>query len=615
MSNEIIFERVPNYLKERPQWVLWREEKTKKGKLTKVPYQVNGNRARTDNSDTWTDFDSCVNTFNTGGFSGIGYNHSDDDGIVSVDLDHCFRSGKQLEGWAEQLLHSCKTYAEYSPNDGVHIVGFANKFFKDTASKWKDDNGKEQGLEVRSGRGRYLTFTGNALNDYELSDCSELLDQIYQSHFAKPEKPAKEAKQFKKDEESVREALTFIPAIERSLWLKICMSLKYEDFAFEVFDEWSESCSEKYDADDCLRVWETSKPRGDVNISTLFFHAIAGGYSQSEKIKSIDFITVSELMNMTFSEPRWAIQDILPEGLTILAGPPKIGKSWLALSIALAVGAGSKCLGEFQALQGKVMYCALEDNKRRLSSRIDKLSFMDRSIINDRTSICFSIPRLDEGGLQQLEKWIDSQPDAKLIIIDTFGKFGHKAKGNMNAYDSDYRGLEPLQQLAISRQIAIVLITHLRKQGSNDPFEQVMGSTGVTGVADSIWLLKRARGEDAGTLFISGRDLEEKELALHFESSLCRWSSLGDAVQFQCSSERLDIINYLQEFGPAGPKEVASALNKKQNNVKNLLAKMFKDNQVGKHQDGKYYSLRSSDYLDYQTQNDNTANFFSEASP
>jgi hypothetical protein len=111
--------------------------------------------------------------------------------------------------------------------------------------------------------------------------------------------------------------------------------------------------------------------------------------------------TLQELLARQLPPIRWAIPDILPEGLTLLAGKPKLGKSWLALSVALAVAAGGVALGTYPVKQGEVLYLALEDNERRLQSRAKQLLASMSSVPN---SIAFELrwPRLDQGGLAYL---------------------------------------------------------------------------------------------------------------------------------------------------------------------------------------------------------------------
>lgn len=271
----------------------------------------------------------------------------------------------------------------------------------------------------------------------------------------------------------------------------------------------------------------------------------------------------------------------------------------MSYSLACAVATGGKALGVFQASQGEVLYLALEDSQRRLQARLSKLSAGDDGSVSSKLMLSCDIPRFDEGGLKTLEHWLDAHPECRLVIIDTLGRFSPEPNGKMNAYDNDYRVLAQMQKLAITRQIALVFITHLRKQTSSDPIEQVMGSTGITGAADAIWLLKRGRGEVNGTLIITGRDVEEQELAVQLNKDTCHWVALGDAVKYALGNERLEVFEYLGAASkPVGPKEVAQALGRKEGNIKNLMHRMHQAGQISKSDRGKYFVLNPADYFD-----------------
>src|SRR5258708_7721088 len=92
--------------------------------------------------------------------------------------------------------------------------------------------------------------------------------------------------------------------------------------------------------------------------------------------------TLQELLDRELPPIQWAIPDILPEGLTLLAGKPKLGESGLALAMALAVAAGGGALGTLPVTQGEVLYLALEDNERRLQSRTQHLLASMSSVPN-----------------------------------------------------------------------------------------------------------------------------------------------------------------------------------------------------------------------------------------
>lgn len=240
---------------------------------------------------------------------------------------------------------------------------------------------------------------------------------------------------------------------------------------------------------------------------------------------------VSALMSHNFEPPRWAIDDLLPEGLTILAGDPKIGKSWMALDIAVAISRGEKVLGEYDTTHGEVLYLALEDSERRLQGRLNAIADDDKTYQNRNLYYQTEIPPMMQGGIAALEHWLDAHPDCRLVIIDTLARFMPIAEKGVNAYQADYAVVSRLQKIALKYRIALVCVHHLRKSKTGDVFEAISGSSGITGPADANWVLQRPRTETVGKLTVTGRDIEEMALSAHFNKDTCRWTIEGDARQ------------------------------------------------------------------------------------
>jgi len=193
-------------------------------------------------------------------------------------------------------------------------------------------------------------------------------------------------------------------------------------------------------------------------------------------------VTARQLLSMEFAPPKWVIPQLIPTGLTVLAGKPKAGKSWLCMDIGTAIALGDVVLGDIHVPQGKVLYLALEDNLRRLRERLTRV--LEGQPSNENLIISTSWKRLDEGGLDDLEHCIDEE-GFDLIMIDTLARIRSAQHSQSYHYDGDYQSLIPLQELAIDREKAIILVHHLRKKDSDDPFELVSGTTGITGCADT----------------------------------------------------------------------------------------------------------------------------------
>jgi hypothetical protein len=138
----------------------------------------------------------------------------------------------------------------------------------------------------------------------------------------------------------------------------------------------------------------------------------------------VEIFTAADLHTMELPEPKWAVDGIVPAGLSLLAGKPKLGKSWLALVIAVAVAMGGVALGSVQVEAGAVLYLALEDTKRRLKDRLAKLAARQGIAAWPATlHLASACPRQDKGGLYALAEWLNDHPQARLVVIDTWPRF------------------------------------------------------------------------------------------------------------------------------------------------------------------------------------------------
>jgi hypothetical protein len=297
-------------------------------------------------------------------------------------------------------------------------------------------------------------------------------------------------------------------------------------------------------------------------------------------------ISAEVLMNMRFEPIKYVVPGIIVEGLTLLAGKPKMGKSWMMLHAAIAVARGGFTLGEIRCVEGDVLYCALEDNLRRLQSRMTKLLGMQPW--PKRLTFQCEMPRLAEGGLDVINKWIRAADHPRFVIIDPLAMVRAPKKREETNYDADYAAAKELRALASEHGIAVVLVHHLRKQDSDDAFDTVSGTLGLTGAPDTVLVVKRDTG---GTIVLHGRgrDLVEIEKAMTFNGGACTWTIAGDARIVRMSSERQAILAALAEATePLSPKDIAEASRMSVGSVKHLLRKMAADGAALKTGYGKY---------------------------
>jgi hypothetical protein len=296
---------------------------------------------------------------------------------------------------------------------------------------------------------------------------------------------------------------------------------------------------------------------------------------------AVRIFTAAELMAEELPPVRWVVPDILPEGVTFLAGKPKMGKSWMGLDLGIAIATGGVALGTKRVEKGEVLGLFLEDKStRRIQNRTGKL-LVDRPA-PENLHITNEWPRLDEGGAELLNDWVAIHPDTRLVIVDTLAMLKPRANGRRTQYDEDREAVSPLAPIAADHGIAILLVHHLREAESDDPLDMIHGSAGLTGGVDGALILKRKRGQADAYLHVDGRDIENPtELALKFDPNAATWTIVGDAEEYRVSQQRSAILRVLERAEePLGPKEVAEMADAKYGATRELLSQMIMDGQV-----------------------------------
>jgi hypothetical protein len=310
--------------------------------------------------------------------------------------------------------------------------------------------------------------------------------------------------------------------------------------------------------------------------------------------------SAADIMRLEIPPLTYVVPALIAAGVTLLAGKPKLGKSWFALDLALAVASGGEALGSIPVEEGDVLYLALEDNDRRLQARLKKLCPTSR--VPDRLFIDTECPPLDKGGIEAIRDWVETATKAKLVIIDVLGRVKPEGSSSSTLYENDYRALLELKDIADEKDLAIVVVHHTRKMGADDPFDTVSGSTGLTGAADAVLVL--ARTGQSTTLYSRGRDIAEVEPVLAFDKETGRWSILGDASEVHRSPERSAILDVLLDANKLlSPLEIAKLANHDYDSVRQLLQKMAKEDQIKKASRGLYRHPDRSD-LDSQDHQD-----------
>jgi hypothetical protein len=266
----------------------------------------------------------------------------------------------------------------------------------------------------------------------------------------------------------------------------------------------------------------------------------AGGYGpddfQVEPTASVRprGLDASSLMTQEFEPVEFIVDKILPEGLTILAGSPKVGKSWVALDFCLAVALGGRALSVVPCTQGNVLYLAREDSYRRLQSRIALVMGGSMEAPKDLELVPQEHDWIGgEEGLANLSEWAEEVRNPKLVVLDTLARVEPEMgeDSRRGVYAGNYSMMARYKRWADQHHLAVLAVHHDRKGDSGasktgmaaDPFTKISGTRGLTGAADTLMFLESIRGTRTGELHVTGRDVAEQSLELHKAGPL--WSA------------------------------------------------------------------------------------------
>lgn len=263
-------------------------------------------------------------------------------------------------------------------------------------------------------------------------------------------------------------------------------------------------------------------------------------------ITPLKVIDGKSLLTLDIDPPRFIVSRLLPVGLHILAGSPKIGKSWFALWLCQQVSTGQN-IWEFESQQCGTLYLSLEDTLDRLHFRLSRLT-EDGSetshFATEADNISGTLP-------EQLELFLKEYPDTGLVVIDTLQRI-RDASNDKATYAGDYTEIAKIKAVADRYKIAILLVHHLRKAPDSDPFNMVSGSTGIIGAVDSIYVLEKdKRAENLAKLHVTGRDISDMQLQLEFDRDAVVWRFISYLTEMDDSANK--VIEIVMEVFRANP--------------------------------------------------------------
>lgn len=309
--------------------------------------------------------------------------------------------------------------------------------------------------------------------------------------------------------------------------------------------------------------------------------------------------TAADLQVMTFEPLREFVPSLITEGFGILAGGPKMGKSYMGLDIVNACGSGGFALGNVPAEECDVLYLALEDSQRRLQSRMRQILTPGRtwpSRLVLKTSI---LPGMVAATLTE---WYEAHPKS-LVVLDTLTKNRPQRPPGADPYIADYRFGSALKDVVdASPGSALLAIHHTRKMAAEDFLDTLSGTQGIAGAADYVLVLRRKRKSSDASLSVTGRDILEDEYALVVEDGRWRIDGATFAEAAAKAQQRkdepsnlgdrsLEAVKFVSARASTTPKDLAEHLGIDNKIAGNLLGNLSDGGYVTKASRGTYLPI------------------------
>lgn len=591
------------------QWIAFQVTPSEDGKANKKPinpHKPHLTGAKSNDATTWGTLDEAIAKAKEIGPTGVvGFVFTENDPFCGIDFDHCRTEAGLLTLQASTRVASLDSYTEQSvTGTGVHTIILGSK---------PGENSKKGDIEIYD-CGRAFIMTGRPINSKAIESRQEQLEQLYYEVWPKATEPAKAPQPARTNgpfRTGLSESDEAVIAYMRSkpnlahLWDGDWQadghpSRSEGEFALAGALLWRTGGSiEQTDrlfrqSGLYVEKWDRLGPKTMEKLLSTMKSFYDPTYHEPEPIQPEPVRPASppeaskpvaktqpnerwngkDLMLAEFPPPRWLVPDMIPEGLVVLGGRPKLGKSWLALQLAVAVSSSGKFL-DHDVPQGKVLYLAFEDSKRRIRERL----WTQKASPDAVQHIVFRIGHQLQAPLQVL--WDELNSDKyQLCVIDTFTRLAGRLDQNDVGVMSVF--MSKIQTFAIENGMTVLMIDHHNKMVAayQDVIDNILGSTGKSAPIDAAFGLYRERGTQNATLKSTGRDIEDAELALQWDPITCCWQNLGEADTVRKESARgkvLQAIEELQEFDQlATSTTIAKHLGMHQGNVSRELAELLR---------------------------------------
>lgn len=482
----------PQWLASRKTWLLWSAEPhpAKPGKTRKIPYYANGRKRGTtgtpeDLSYLITYDEACAAAKRLGYRVGLAIT----DGLGFVDLDD------QLDGELVELANKLAPTAlvEVSQSGkGLHIIGTSTLregFKQDGLTKFEAYT-----------HGRFCAWTGNIVNAMpEPCNLDKLISELRAKHDRLNRNASSKSTSFDPLHGGFNRVKARKLAMEtgdnRYHYMRdLAMSLANTDCDVEeelrkedaqYFDGYCFATHEK----DILRAI-----RGAIK-KTAHIHELRPPNRKTPPQTDLpQEFDLEELAEMDLPPIEWLVQDFLPPGLSLLASPPKFGKSYLTLQLALCVADGQPFLS-LPTRKCDVLYYDLESGHHIIKNRLMPIMAhhdIARSRLKGRFHFRLTADPHGEA-VNEVDAYLTAHPGTKLVVIDLFQMVrGEEDTRGKSAYQLDYAAFTRWRNMALSHPDVAVILVHHTNKGKHDNWQdQISGSNGIAGATHTNFVLSK----------------------------------------------------------------------------------------------------------------------------
>lgn len=389
------FNNIPAYLQQTALWCVWKRDKEGK----KIPYNpVTGNNAKSNDPSTFSDFQTACDACMSGSYDGLGIGIFN--GIGAIDIDHCIEDGK-FSDMASDIIEQMGSYTEISPSgNGIRIIFTVDKFLYDKELYYIHNHKKGLEVYIAGTTLKFVTITGDKINDNPIIDGTSKLSAVLDKYMLR--NTAQKASPHVKLSTPTNPKDFLGIGLEKDEKLKaywngsrlhgneseddmgFMAKLMYwcnndTDRAIQAFCDspYASQKDEKHQAkikrpDYLPKLANAMKPNRTATQDNEEWNRTHRQPAKHEASKGLNIISAPELQKANFPATKYLVEDLLPEGVSILAAAPKSGKSWFVLLLGLKIAAGERFF-QRRTKQVGVLYLSLEDTKRRLQERMNKL--------------------------------------------------------------------------------------------------------------------------------------------------------------------------------------------------------------------------------------------------